>query len=91
MAGIRVLLRVCYRRFVRLEAEETEAQETGGAPRPSESSEPTEIPEHLLPPRPGTKLAPAEDTNLDDPEARQMLEYNDCLAQLARRSGRSGQ
>ncbi len=81
-----------YRRFVRLEAEETEAQETGGAPRPSASSEPTEIPEELLPPRPGRKLEPDTDTDLDDPpENRQMLEYNDYLAQLARRSGRSGQ
>ncbi|MDV2476026.1 transcriptional regulator [Rhodococcus zopfii] len=79
-----------YRRFVRLEAEETEAQETG-APRPSASSEPTEIPEELLPPRPGRKLEPDTDTDLDDPENRQMLEYNDYLAQLARRSGRSGQ
>ncbi|MFZ2527775.1 MAG: transcriptional regulator [Rhodococcus sp. (in: high G+C Gram-positive bacteria)] len=79
-----------YRRFVRLEAEETEARETG-VPRPPESTEPTEIPEHLLPARPDRTLAPATTAALDDPEDRQMLEYNDYLAQLARRSGRSGQ
>ncbi|MBH0121028.1 transcriptional regulator [Rhodococcus sp. NPDC003382] len=79
-----------YRRFVRLEAEESEAEQTGD-PRPSASSEPTEIPEHLLPPRPGRNLEPADDADLDDPEARQTLEYNEYLAQLARRSGRSGQ
>ncbi|SQI29575.1 Glucitol operon activator [Rhodococcus coprophilus] len=78
-----------YRRFVKLEAEEAEAEATG-APRPSESTEPTEIPADLLPTRPRT-VAEALAEEADDPEARQTQEYNEYLAQLARRSDRSTQ
>jgi len=78
-----------YRRFVKLEAEEAEAEATGG-PRPSQSSEPTEIPAELLPTRPRT-VAEALAEEADDPGARQTQEYNEYLAQLARRSDRSAQ
>ncbi|SUE13451.1 Glucitol operon activator [Rhodococcus gordoniae] len=78
-----------YRRFVRLEAEEQEAESTGGR-RPSEPDEPTEIPEDLLPTRPRT-LAEAREQEAADPDARQINEYNEYLAQLARRSDRSAQ
>ncbi len=68
-----------YRKFVQLEdvdPEEAEAEETAAEPR--------EIPADLLPQRPRAEF---DDVNLDvdDPEARQMLEYNDYLAQLAAR------
>lgn len=80
-----------YRRFVKLEAEEQEAESTGGS-RPSEPEEPTEIPEHLLPTRPRTIAeARSEDASVAEPEARQINEYNEYLAQLARRSDRSAQ
>ncbi|MEE2034511.1 transcriptional regulator [Rhodococcus chondri] len=82
-----------YRRFVKLESEEAEAEATGGR-RPSESAEPTEIPEELLPTRPRTIAEARADeaaADDDDPEARQTQEYNDYLAQLARRSDRSAQ
>ena len=79
-----------YRRFVKLESEDAESQATG-APRASEPKEPTEIPEDLLPQRPRVQFDPNADVDPDDPEARQMLEYNDYLAQLARRSDRSAQ
>ncbi|ATQ27288.1 glucitol operon activator [Rhodococcus ruber Chol-4] len=79
-----------YRRFVKLETEDAESQATG-APRASEPKEPTEIPEDLLPQRPRAQFDPNADVDPDDPEARQMLEYNDYLAQLARRSDRSAQ
>jgi len=78
-----------YRRFVRLEAEEKEAESTGGR-RPSDSDEPSEIPEDLLPTRPRT-LAEARAEEDSDPDARQINEYNEYLAQLARRSDRSAQ
>ncbi len=78
-----------YRRFVRLEAEEQEAESTGGR-RPSEPDEPTEIPEDLLPTRPRT-LAEAREQEAADPDAQQINEYNEYLAQLARRSDRSAQ
>lgn len=68
-----------YRKFVQLEdvdPEEAEAEEAAAEPR--------EIPADLLPQRPRAEF---DDVNLDvdDPEARQMLEYNDYLAQLAAR------
>ncbi|MER5838314.1 TetR family transcriptional regulator [Streptomyces sp. NPDC002130] len=68
-----------YRKFVQLEdvdPEEAEAEEAAAEPR--------EIPADLLPQRPQAEF---DDVNLDvdDPEARQMLEYNDYLAQLAAR------
>ncbi|MEU5843868.1 transcriptional regulator [Rhodococcus sp. NPDC047139] len=78
-----------YRRFVRLEAEEQEAEGTS-ARRASESDEPTEIPEELLPTRPRT-LGEARAEEAGDPEAQQINEYNEYLAQLARRSDRSAQ
>ncbi|MCJ0903145.1 transcriptional regulator [Rhodococcus sp. ARC_M6] len=64
-----------YRKFVQLEdadPEEVAAEESAAEPR--------EIPADLLPQRPK-----AEFDDVDDPEARQMLEYNDYLAQLAAR------
>ncbi|WP_128646604.1 transcriptional regulator [Rhodococcus sp. BS-15] len=62
-----------YRKFVRLEDEDPEE---AAAARPDG---PTEVPLDLLPQR----QAPASDaTDLDDPEARQLLEYNSYLAEL---------
>lgn len=78
-----------YRRFVRLEAEEHDA-ETTGRPRASEPTSPTEIPEDLLPTRPRT-VAEARAEESDDPDAQQINEYNEYLAQLARRPDRSAQ
>lgn len=65
-----------YRRFVQLEdgGAETDAQAT--------ADEPTEVPDGLLPERPQTQTSSAD---LDDPESRQMLEYNDYLAGLSAR------
>lgn len=71
-----------YRRFVQLEDGDGD---TRAADTPT--SEPTEVPEGLLPERP---KAGTDTTDLDDSEARQMLEYNDYLAELsARESDRS--
>jgi len=66
-----------YRRFVQLEDGDGD---TAGAD--GRAAEPTEIPEGLLPERP---KADADTTDLDDSEARQMLEYNDYLAELSAR------
>lgn len=78
-----------YRKFVRLEAEESATE--SGAPAPAATAKaPTEIPEDLLPARPKAPV----DAFADDPdelEAEQVREYNDYLAQLSRRSDRSGQ
>ncbi|WP_031939859.1 glucitol operon activator [Prescottella defluvii] len=65
-----------YRRFVHLE--------DGGAEAAAKAAEdaPTDVPEGLLPERP--KVQTASD-DLDDPESRQMLEYNDYLAGLSAR------
>ncbi len=65
-----------YRRFVQLEdgADETEAGDN-----PAEEVV-REIPADLLPKRPA---GPVYD-DLDDPEARQLLEYNSYLAELDR-------
>ena len=68
-----------YRKFVQLEdadPDEVEAEEAAAEPR--------EIPADLLPQRPRAQFGDAE-LDADDPEARQMLEYNDYLAQLAAR------
>ena len=62
-----------YRKFVRLEDEDPDE---AAAARPDG---PTEVPLDLLPQR----HAPAADSSdLDDPEARQLLEYNSYLAEL---------
>ncbi|WP_042939023.1 glucitol operon activator [Rhodococcus sp. AW25M09] len=62
-----------YRKFVRLEDEDSDEL---AATRPDG---PTEVPLDLLPRR----SAPAADANdLEDPEARQLLEYNSYLAEL---------
>ncbi|OZE35823.1 transcriptional regulator [Rhodococcus sp. 05-2254-4] len=62
-----------YRKFVRLEDEDPDE---AAAARPDG---PTEVPLDLLPKR----SAPAADArDLDDPEARQLLEYNSYLAEL---------
>lgn len=68
-----------YRQFVHLEdtdPDELAVEESAAPPR--------EIPADLLPPRP---KAVVDDIALDadDPEARQMHDYNDYLAQLAAR------
>lgn len=71
-----------YRRFVQLEDEDADTTTDT-----AERAEPREIPADLLPTRP--KPAQADDPN--DPEARQTLEYNEYLAELAaRESDRSG-
>jgi len=78
-----------YRKFVHLEDEEAAAE--SGSPSPSSAAkEPTEIPADLLPTRP-TVPADAFVDDPGDPETQQVQEYNDYLAQLARRSDRSGQ
>lgn len=73
-----------YRKFVQLEdvdPDEAEAEKS--------AAEPNEIPADLLPSRPQARLDDKH-ADFDDPEARQMLEYNDYLAQLtARESDRS--
>ncbi|WP_179276144.1 transcriptional regulator [Rhodococcus sp. 06-235-1A] len=62
-----------YRKFVRLEDEDSD-EVAAALP-----DGPTEVPLDLLPQR----HAPAADaTDLDDPEARQLLEYNSYLAEL---------
>ncbi|QBJ98849.1 transcriptional regulator [Rhodococcus sp. ABRD24] len=70
-----------YRRFVQLEDGSTD-DSTAGSAGSSAAAEPTDVPEGLLPPRPKTTTA---DEDLDDPEARQMLEYNEYLAELSAR------
>lgn len=62
-----------YRKFVRLEDEEPEDAAV------QETDRPTEVPLDLLPQRsaPDPRL-----DELDDPEARQLLEYNSYLAEL---------
>ncbi|MCL2536264.1 MAG: transcriptional regulator [Nocardiaceae bacterium] len=68
-----------YRRFVQLEdggADVDAAATTDG---------PTDVPEGLLPERPKANTAASAAEDLDDPEARQMLEYNDYLAELSAR------
>lgn len=77
-----------YRRFVKLEAEEHGADTEGS--RPSRPAEPTEIPEDLLPTRPRT-IAEARAEEAGNPDAQQINEYNEYLAQLARRPDRSAQ
>lgn len=77
-----------YRRFVKLEAEETLADASDGS-RASKPAEPTEVPADLLPSRP--KVAIDESDTASDLEAKQVQEYNEYLAQLARGSDRSGQ
>ncbi|MCA1008804.1 transcriptional regulator [Rhodococcus hoagii] len=64
-----------YRRFVQLEDNDGESPDTA-------KDEPTEVPEGLLPERP---KAATDTTDLDDSDARQMLEYNDYLAELSAR------
>ncbi len=71
-----------YRRFVQLEDGRDE-DTTDGSDGSASDDQPTEIPEGLLPERPKAPSATAAD--LDDPEARQMLEYNDYLAELSAR------
>ncbi len=66
-----------YRRFVQLEDGDADGSESG-----TTAAEPTEVPEGLLPERP---KAATDDTDLDDSDARQMLEYNDYLAELSAR------
>ncbi|PTR26461.1 DNA-binding transcriptional regulator of glucitol operon [Rhodococcus sp. OK519] len=65
-----------YRRFVQLEDGDDEGAAT------AKDDEPTDVPEGLLPTRTNTTPTSAD---LDDPEARQMLEYNDYLAELSAR------
>ncbi|WP_430331966.1 transcriptional regulator [Rhodococcus sp. ACT016] len=68
-----------YRRFVQLEDGDPAAEadvSTDG---------PTEVPEGLLPKRPKANATTPRAEDLDDPEARQMLEYNDYLAELSAR------
>lgn len=74
-----------YRKFVRLE----EDTDSGRAPLVS-PSEPTEIPEDLLPSRPYAAAHTSNDES-DALEAKQVQEYNEYLAQLSRRSDRSVQ
>ncbi|RDI31321.1 DNA-binding transcriptional regulator of glucitol operon [Rhodococcus sp. AG1013] len=70
-----------YRRFVQLEDGGAEADEQAAA------DEPTDVPDGLLPERPKARTS---SDDVDDPESRQMLEYNDYLAGLsARESDRS--
>lgn len=78
-----------YRRFVKLEAVEAQADDPDGAPA-SNPEEPTEIPADLLPSRPKVAIDEPEDAG-DDLEAKQVQEYNEYLAQLSRGSDRSGQ
>lgn len=63
-----------YRKFVQLEDEVDSTEDTD---KPNEQIV-REIPADLLPQRPAL---PAEN-DLDDPEARQLLEYNTYLAEL---------
>ncbi|MFC9519137.1 transcriptional regulator [Nocardiaceae bacterium NPDC056970] len=64
-----------YRRFVQLEDNDGESADPA-------KDEPTEVPDGLLPERP---KAATDTTDLDDSDARQMLEYNDYLAELSAR------
>lgn len=66
-----------YRRFVQLED-----GDEGAAGADAPGAEPTEVPEGLLPDRP---KAATDTDDLDDSEARQMLEYNHYLAELSAR------
>ncbi|MDI9917449.1 transcriptional regulator [Rhodococcus sp. IEGM 1379] len=68
-----------YRKFVQLEDADPEVVAAEHA-----TSAPREIPADLLPQRPKAELDDVE-RDVDDTEARQMLEYNDYLAQLAAR------
>ncbi len=68
-----------YRKFVQLE-DEADAPEDAEVPAESIVRE---IPADLLPQRPSQ---PVED-DLDDPESRQLLEYNSYLAELDRSRG----
>jgi DNA-binding transcriptional regulator of glucitol operon len=85
-----------YRRFVRLEREHRESDETAGSDmtdtpdvgqravaRPLRPHPVTEIPSGLLPPRPAGTVKPAED---DD----EMTEYNRYLAELNARDRKTG-
>ncbi|GAB2651959.1 hypothetical protein GCM10027068_35150 [Prescottella soli] len=71
-----------YRRFVQLEDGRDETAADGSADGAADD-QPTEVPEGLLPERPKAESVSA--TDLDDPEARQMLAYNDYLAELSAR------
>ncbi|WFR71612.1 transcriptional regulator [Prescottella defluvii] len=71
-----------YRRFVQLEDGRDETAADGSADSAA-NDQPTEVPEGLLPERPKAESVSAAD--IDDPEARQMLEYNDYLAELSAR------
>ncbi|OZE39386.1 transcriptional regulator [Rhodococcus sp. 05-2254-5] len=62
-----------YRKFVRLEDEDQDEPEAG------QPDGPTEVPLDLLPQR---RAADPDVGDLDDPEARQLLEYNSYLAEL---------
>ncbi len=66
-----------YRRFVQLEDDPDESAASPDAP--------TDVPEGLLPERRTNPAFGAALDDLDDPEARQMLEYNDYLAGLSAR------
>ncbi len=66
-----------YRRFVQLEDDPDETTASPDAP--------TDVPEGLLPERRTAPASPEDLDGLDDPEARQMLEYNDYLAELSAR------
>ncbi|GGG25237.1 hypothetical protein GCM10007304_43830 [Rhodococcoides trifolii] len=68
-----------YRRFVQLEDGDEDAVAVS-------EDEPNEIPDGVLPERPS--FANYVDT-IDDPESRQLLEYNTYLADLNRESDRS--
>ncbi|RVW03783.1 transcriptional regulator [Rhodococcus spongiicola] len=72
-----------YRRFVQLE-DDREQDDADGPAAGAATDQPTDVPEGLLPERPKVEsVTTAED--LEDPEARQMLEYNDYLAELSAR------
>jgi DNA-binding transcriptional regulator of glucitol operon len=64
-----------YRQFVRLEEDKADDDDSA-----TTDEVVREIPADLLPQRP----TPSVDTDLDDPETRQLLEYNSYLAELDR-------
>lgn len=66
-----------YRKFVQLEGDAEASEDQSVAPADDVVRE---IPADLLPQRPSY----ADDTDLDDVEARQLLEYNSYLAELDR-------
>ncbi|MDP8015586.1 transcriptional regulator [Prescottella equi] len=68
-----------YRRFVQLEDGDAQVGGAGTA-----DGEPTEVPEGLLPGRPKAPTT-TDPSDFDDSDARQMLEYNDYLAELSAR------